>query len=276
MSSIAFDDALGWTRGLLQARLLSELFADRLTAFVLKGGMAMRARDHMARATQDIDLDADQDLEVSAMQNLVRRGIRRALSCGLLEDVEITEPKQTDTTARWRIRGTDPRTRQDLTLTIEVSRRDSIEAQFVDTMPYSADTGEHERPIQVYSAPMLAFKKVKALMADNREAPRDIVDLYLLIRAQVEPPRKLMAAWMADRDPALTIARLWQKLESMDETTFRAQVLPSLPAGEQAHRLYGDWDAIRLEVGQHLQGWMEAATRAKGPSTSPAISGAPA
>lgn len=259
MSHLVADDALGWTRSMLQTRLLSELFADRLEAFVLKGGMAMRLRHQHARATQDIDLDSDQNMSLSTMQNLVRRAIRRALSFGVLENIEITEPKQTDTTARWRIRGFDSKSKQNISLTVEVSRRDKINEEDFQDIDYGLGTIQTERPIRVYTNQLLAFKKVKALLADNREAPRDVSDLYLLICAHVEPPINQLREWLKDKNEQTVLNQLWNKIDSMDEARFKAEVLPSLPIGEQSHQLYKNWDHVRLEVGTQVERWIKEA-----------------
>ena len=257
MSQLAADDALGYARSLLQARLLSELFADRVESFVLKGGMAMRVRHESARATQDIDLDADFSVTTPTLQGLVRRAIRRALAQGGLENVEITEPKQTEVTARWKIRGFDPNSRQSLLLTIEVSRRDQIDASDCDIIDFSPTAAHRERPIRVYNNRALAFTKVKALL--GRDAPRDIADLFLLIRAEVDPPIAELSQLLQSDNAADVIATLWNKIDSMDEARFKSEVLPSLPADQRAQHLYQSWEQIRLEVGLHVERWIEQA-----------------
>lgn len=268
MSNLVHSDALDWTRELLQARFISEVFADRMEAFVLKGGMAMRVRHRHTRSTQDVDLDASKDFPLANIQTLVRKAIKRSLKGNVLEDVEITEPKQTDTTARWRIKGIDKQTGQNLVLTVEISRRDNILNEDVDEIPFSPthDSINTEfRPIRVYNNQALALRKVRALLCDARNAPRDIVDLYLLIKADVTPPIKEMRQWLKDDPDALS--RLWYKIDSMDEKQFKQEVLPCLPATPQSHDLYKNWDAIRLEVGMCLEDWITK-SQASPPSLS--------
>ena len=148
----AIHDALGWARDAIQGRIIAQIFAQRVHGIVLKGGMAFRVQHpQWARATKDIDLDADQELSMATLQRTVRQAIKQATSDGLIRDVVITEPKQTETTARWRIRGFDPTSRQNLLLTIEVSRRDHIDASDYDMVQYAPSTSQYERPICVYN-----------------------------------------------------------------------------------------------------------------------------
>lgn len=256
-------DALGFTRDLVQARIIAKLFAQKVRGFALKGGMAMRVgHEKWARATKDIDLDADQDLSVSAIQQVVRKAILSATQDGLLKDVKISEPKQTETTERWKISGLDERTGQTLHLTVEVSRREHIDPSDTREALYGPDNGEW---VTVYRDESLAFKKVKALMADTREAPRDIADLYLLIQADVEPPIEKLRAFMK-MGGVLEIRHMWAKLDRMDNAMFRAEVLPSLPPSPDGQILFQDWESIRLTVGENLERWIKMA---RGEEVSP-------
>ena len=268
MSSLAPQDALEWARSMIQARMISEIFADRMESFVLKGGMAMKVRHKHSRSTQDIDLDSSHDIPLYVMQGLIRRALRRSLTQGLLQNVEITEPKQTETTARWNICGLDPHSGQRLNLTVEVSRRDSMNDNDFDNVDFSPDITCSERPIRVYSNSSLAFKKLKALMADSRDAPRDISDLYLLIGASVDPPIDKIKDWLKDCDPSI-ISKLWNKIDSMDEERFKTEVLPSLPLGDKARDFYKNWDHIRVTVGTHLEKWILEAQKEHSKSCTP-------
>lgn len=257
MSQVVSDDALDWTRSLVQARLVSEIFSDRVKGFVLKGGMAMKVRYAQSRATQDIDLDSLNDIPLFEMQKLMRNAIERALSDNLLEHVVISEPKQTETTARWRIRGIDKNTHQPLTLTVEVSRRDNVLDHEFNEMPYQYE--KVNASVLVYKSEALAFKKVKALLAPSREAPRDISDLFLMIKGQVDPPVAQLKEFLKQSTVEDITGLLWQKIDSMDFKRFKSEVLPSLPATSQAQEWYKSWDDVRLEVGQKVEDWLRLA-----------------
>lgn len=247
----AIHDALGWVRDTMQMRILSQMFAQNLEGLVLKGGMAMRVSHYRhARATKDIDLDADHDLSLSSLQNVVRKAIQLASRDGLLQHVVVTEPKQTDTTARWKISGFDPRTHQELHLTVEVSRRQHIDA--ADTYDGCDEDG---KKIVVYRDEVIAFQKIKALLCSTREAPRDIADLYMLIQTSVASPVPHLSKWMKEGNIA-NIEEMWRKIERMDQKMFREEVLPSLPPTPDGQLMYQDWEQIRLAVGMQVEKWL--------------------
>ena len=98
---------LAVVREALQSRLLVELMGNAMhKELVLKGGMAMRAVHGSVRYTKDIDLDADLKYSKGRVQGIVKRSIERAVSSGLIANAKVTEPKQTETTLRWKIVGT--------------------------------------------------------------------------------------------------------------------------------------------------------------------------
>lgn len=250
----AIHDALGWVRDTMQMRILSQMFAQNLDGLVLKGGMAMRVSHYRhARATKDIDLDADHDISLSSLQNVVRKSINAASRDGLLQNVIVTEPKQTDTTARWKISGYDPRTHQELHLTVEISRRQNIDAS--DTHEGSDDDGNR---IVVYRDEVIAFQKIKALLCSTREAPRDIADLYLLIQTSVASPVPHLSKWIKEGNIA-NLEEMWRKIERMDQKMFREEVLPSLPPTLDGQLMYQDWEHIRLTVGERVEKWLQEA-----------------
>lgn len=249
----AIHDALGWVRDTMQMRILSQLFAQELDGLVLKGGMAMRVVHYRhARATKDIDLDADSAIALGTLQNVVRKAIQASARDGLLQNVTVSEPKQTDTTARWKIAGFDPRTRQMLNLTVEISRRTRIDPSHTRQEP------EGNTDIVVYKNEIIAFQKIKALLCSTREAPRDIADLYLLIQSSVASPVPHLRKWLNEGNIA-NIKDMWAKIDRMDQTMFRQEVLPSLPPTPDGQQMYTDWDHIRLTVGEQVEAWLKQA-----------------
>lgn len=259
----AVHDALGWARDAIQGRIIAQIFAQRVHGIVLKGGMAFRVNHpKWARATKDIDLDADHELSMAALQRTVRQAIKQATADGLLRDVVITEPKQTETTARWKIAGLYPRTGQTLNLTVEVSRRETIQEEEV------RQTYFEEELINVYTDRSLAFKKVKAFLCPTREAPRDLSDLFLLIQAHVEPPVAELRQWFA-QGGAPRLEEMWQKIQRMDRELFKAEVLPSLPPTVDGQLFYQDWDDMCTTVGVHLEKWIEQAMAEGGGAPAP-------
>lgn len=252
----ATHDAIGWVRDAVQSRILAQIFAQRMSGLVVKGGMAMRvSHSKHARATKDIDMDASQDIPLSTLQQIVRKSIQLSTRDHLLTNVKITEPKQTETTSRWKIAGTDPRTGQVLNLTVEISRRDQIKEQDVRQETFGDDQYEW---VQVYRDEVIAFQKIKALLSSTREAPRDISDLYLLIKAQVKSPVPHLRQWLKMGGVA-NIEDMWNKIERMDQTLFKAEVLPSLPPTPDGQCMYKDWESIRLTVAEQVDKWLQEA-----------------
>lgn len=250
----ASHDALGWVRDTMQMRILSEMFAQKIEGLVLKGGMAMRVSHYKhARATKDIDLDADCNIPLMTLQNVVRRAIKASCQDSLLKHIEITEPKQTDTTARWKLSGFDTRTGQKLNLTLEISRRESIEKE--NTKLGTTDDGDE---VIVYKDEIIAFQKIKALLSPTREAPRDIADLYLLIKTSVKSPVPHISKWIKEGNIA-NVKEMWLKIESMDKNMFKSEVLPSLPPTVDGQLMYQDWDEIRVTVGEQVEKWIKEA-----------------
>lgn len=262
----AIHDALGWARDTVQSRIVAQVFSQRVHDVAVKGGMALRLGHHKwARATKDIDLDASPELSLPALQQVMRRAIRLATSDGLLKEVRITEPKQTDTTARWKVSGIYPRTGQALNLTVEVSRREPVSAQDVRQVPATDGSGEW---VTIYTDQAMAFKKVKALLSDRREAPRDVSDLFLLIKAQVPPPIEHIRRWLAQGGVA-QVEQMWAKIERMDQEMFRKEVLPSLPPTSEGQQVYKDWESICLTVGENVQQWIRQAQALDAPASQP-------
>lgn len=245
-------------KDLLQARFLSRMFAHDVShtteRLVLKGGMAMRVAHGSARHTKDIDLDADHDMDLASVQTCVRRSIKEATGGGWLENVKVSEPKQTHTTARWKIQGTLPQTNTVLHLTVEISFRHHIGAHETVRVPFAGDPSSAAQ-IPVYNDEVLLLNKVEALLSPNRDAPRDVVDLFILFKAgvTVTPGRlseRLLGPWDACR-----MQDLWNKLESMDEERFETEVRPNwtLPVGDPH---WQDWLSIRLFVGEQIEALM--------------------
>lgn len=235
---------------LLQARVLAGMFSNKVKNMVVKGGMAMRLAHNHARHTKDIDLDAEHDATLDSIQRLVRSSIKQATQGGWLDNVSITEPKQTHTTARWKINGNDPRTNQHLHLTVEISFRQHLQEDDIHHVE-TEDCGV-KMIVPVYKDEMLAINKIDALLSDHRDAPRDVIDLFLLFQAGVEIPTPKLSERLGECDIEEKISTLWNKIESMDEKRFQEEIVPiwdmdSIPVEWQ------DWLKIRLYVEEQVE-----------------------
>src|SRR5579859_3951002 len=185
--------ALSQLRDVLQQRLLTHLYrGTESSSLVLKGGAAMRVLTESARYTQDLDFDHDPHRSLASLQRTVRSAIDRALQGSGLADTTVSEPKQTDTVARWKISG---RTLagEHLHLTVEVSRRRAPDLGHVIKVPVQiADRTLPRVYVSVYDEQALADNKLVALLDERRTAPRDVYDLELLLARGVCPGAKIV------------------------------------------------------------------------------------
>jgi predicted nucleotidyltransferase component of viral defense system len=257
-------DEVAFRRELLQAKLLVELMSQAVhEELVLKGGLAMRAVLGSTRYTENIDLDATPGASVTRLQGIVRRSIDRVLKQhGLLEDARVTEPKQTDTTLRWKVLGRAAGTARPVSLAVEVSRRPwaaAFQAELLELNPAFAG-GATKGRVRVLNAQALAVCKVLALTDPRRDAPRDLFDLSILLETKLEDPADLLAKQPTQRLEA-ALVDLWTKVESMDYTRFRAEVAPYLPTEAAAAVTEDRYAALQVLVGTGVEQWLEDALR---------------
>lgn len=247
-------------RELLQARLVATLFASNArNAFALKGGLAMRMLHGSMRLTKDVDLQGNPALRTAHARSLVREAIKTTLAGGLLRDVEVTEPKQTETVQRFKINGFLAGGESQVHLTVEVSRRGMPPSEFVSRIPMRGPTPETSgHPVDAYTADLISLNKIDALLSPTRFALRDVWDLDVLIAMEVKPPMRLLAGIGQDAiDEALS--QLWSKLELMTYAHVKEQLIPFMRP-QDAERLDEEsWDAMRLRVGERVESWLSEA-----------------
>lgn len=264
---------LAVVREALQSRLLVELMGNAMhKELVLKGGMAMRAVHGSVRYTKDIDLDADLKYSKARVQGIVKRSIERAVSSGLIANAKVTEPKQTETTLRWKIVGTQPGSDAPLNLTVEVSRRATIaNGHIIEVpLPTAYSGGALGVKVQVLDSQAIAVTKVLALTDPKRMAPRDLYDLHVLIEAKVEDPTQLLRS-LPEAGVRLpqAMAELWPKIEAMTYEQFKSDVIPHLPDNVAKAIDEDAFEDMRLQVGTSVEKWLKAATEASGAALLP-------
>jgi len=246
-------DAAILERELVQARLLSAVFSRALkNEVVLKGGMAMRALYGSQRHTKDIDLGQDGAAHsLASLQRLMRRAVKEATQ-GFLDAVVVTEPKQTDTVARWKIHGRTP-AGTDIGLTVEVSRRGVANGHLTHETYRVPGGGMPAVTLDVYDGQAMAASKVFALASETRLAPRDLYDLDLLVRMDVRPDPALFDG-IPDR--RAFVAQCWRKIELMDWALFEQEVMPYLPGSARSRLDEPAFEAMRIRVGEAIERWL--------------------
>jgi len=244
-------------RDLVQCRLLGAIFSHSLrNEVVLKGGFAMRVMAGSVRYTKDLDLESYSSVPMKLVQNCIRKAIGDLRGSGLIADLTMTEPKQTETTQRWKIGGRVGD--QDIHLTVEVSRRGAEPPEQIERTTYDSGDGLGPVPVACIALPSISAAKVDCLLNPNREAPRDIYDLFLLIKMDIRPSPKAIAEYGRDRLVEMRES-LWAKLEKMDYEIARQSLLGFLPS-EAAQSLTPEvWDEMRLVVDDKIREWLDEA-----------------
>jgi predicted nucleotidyltransferase component of viral defense system len=243
---------LSQTRDAFQLRLLTFLYrGSTSSSLVLKGGAAMRVLTESARFTQDLDFDHDPHRSLASLQNTVRTAIDRAIHGSGLLDTSISESKQTDTVARWKISGRT-RTGENLHLAVEVSRRQTPDPKHVLKIPVQiADRTLPRVYVSVYDEQALTDNKLAALIDDRRTAPRDIYDLELLLARGAVPS----AAAVENVGGTVTLMkRVADKLDLMSWALFRDEVLPTLPVETHTHVDEDEYLAMKVRLLETLEG----------------------
>ena len=238
-------------RDALQQRLLTHLYrGTESSSLVLKGGAAMRVLTESARYTQDLDFDHDPHRSLASLQRTVRSAIDRAVQGSGLAGVSISEPKQTDTVARWKVSGRTS-TGESLHLTVEVSRRRAPDLGHVIRVPVQIPDRTLPRVyVSVYDEQALVDSKLAALLDERRTAPRDIYDLELLLARGVCPSAQ---AVHEVADQVTLVQRVSEKLDLMGWALFRDQVLPALPREIQSNIDEQEYLAMKVRLLESLE-----------------------
>lgn len=221
--------------------------------YALKGGCNLRFFWKSIRYSEDIDFDAHTIARETLRKNvnhiLSAVGFKRILHSSKIELGQISEPKQTDTTQRWKVHLRADGSPSDLPTRIEFSRR-----KFDQGVVFGAVDSEIARIHDLH--PILAShyglegafaQKIDALTGRAQTQARDIFDLAML----------------AERGgPALNIPKDKKKLAvacenamSVSFDQFKSQVVAYLSPDYQSH--YGTrkvWDSLQENVVKTLEG----------------------
>lgn len=258
-------------RELLQTRILSALFAETMRhELVLKGGMAMRTSCGSARMTKDIDLGQSPGVPLERLQSVMRSAIKKALSTQLLNDVTVSEPKQTDTVGRWKING-HTEGGSHVQLTVEVSRRGLPPDGHIKTVNYipPVEYGVPPTLVDVYDMQAMAASKVQAILGENRLAARDLFDLNLLIEMKVTPPVELLSGLGPDYLES-AMNEIWSKVDMFTYEQFKSEIFPYV-SEQVASRLTEDvFEDMRITVASNVEQWLAEARNLSRGSNPPA------
>ena len=214
--------------------------------YVVKGGCNLRFFFQSIRYSEDLDID----ITVVAKQTLKNK-IDRALSSAPLVPllrsrglaiVDLSAPKQTDTTQRWKIGLSVAGSALPLRTKIEFSRRGAaqdsvfgaVDAELARHYGITAPLANH------YAAAEAVEQKLAALAQRPETQARDVFDLHLLLSTRPELRVEVSRTVM---DKATECAM------SLSFDDFSGQVVAYLsPEHQSLYRSKESWDQMQGEV----------------------------
>lgn len=209
--------------------------------YAVKGGACLRFFHRSPRLSEDMDIDVVRGVRMKTLQNAVdavltaRAFAGSLLTIGIL-GLQVTKPKQAETTQRWKIA---LRLSGDTTLPTKLEfsrRRESL--TYASGIPDAEILIRYKLPpfaAHYYDAAQMASQKILALTSLSRHAARDLFDLHhLFSMVKIEP------ALLARTIPQEAIDRAADHVTTFSHRDFSEEVLPYLP--EDMMNLYADPD----------------------------------
>jgi predicted nucleotidyltransferase component of viral defense system len=219
--------------------------------YSLKGGCNLRFFLKSIRYSQDIDLDV-QIIRKDTLQNLVNK-ILHSTPFGMVLRTqgisigEISEPKQTETTQRWKVK-LIVLNAMSVNTKIEFSRRgitdllqfDAIDPLIIQNYKLTPILANH------YTKEAAFKQKISALALRNETQARDLFDLYHLLRIGVKKPQTTKE--MEDQTK-----KAIENALSLTYEEFLGQVVAFLPLDyQQQYRQIELWNAMVDDVVKQL------------------------
>lgn len=230
----------------LQARL------DQ-TPYVVKGGANLRYFFESPRYSEDIDLDAISiepwKLEERVDGVLAASATRLLLRTGGLTVKEVTKPKQTETTQRWKPLIEVTGRQVPVRTKIEFSHRGADPRRALEAVPdrIVAPYALRAPTMLHYTANAAIEQKIVALALRSETQARDVFDLELLLRQHRD------AIGAGEIEPHMLEVALERSFELPFEA-FQDQVLPFLDP--EIAELYEDpatWEQTQTFVAERLR-----------------------
>lgn len=156
--------------------------------YALKGGCNLRFFFNSIRYSEDIDIDAHtiapHTLTKTVNKILSSVPFTQILRTRSLSISNISLPKQTQTTQRWKIQLNIPLLPLPINTKIEFSRRESISSISTEAISRELIMTYKLRSILIshYPVTIALQQKIKALILRNETQARDIFDIYHLIQ----------------------------------------------------------------------------------------------
>lgn len=240
---------------LLQFRMVSAIFSQMAAKEVaLKGGMAMRVHGGEVRNTRDIDLSASPTHpSVSALRGRIRNAIAsfKRISPEYASFV-VSEPKMTDTTMRWKINGTLGG--EAVFFKIEVSRRSHLPKEHIQRKIWKPEFANGVVAVDIFDEPAMIASKVAALASDQRNAPRDVFDIWIMGKLSFQMTDDLRSLLLEKNPDILKTA--WDKIDGMSFEQAKSELVPFLSKDLASRFDEGFWDEIKLGASTAIESWI--------------------
>lgn len=205
------------------------------TAYAVKGGICLRLFHSSPRLSEDLDLDIFHftvfSLREKIRKILTRRAFMEHLRTLGISELKTTEPKQTETTQRWKIHlvmgGGSFLTR------LEFSRRRQNLVGAVGGIPSAELLHLHQMTpflLNHYNVEEMVRQKILALASPARMALRDLFDMHHLITYS-NIPLPLLRSGVSTESVRLAI----EKIRLFKMADFLDQVVPFLPVDLANH-----------------------------------------
>jgi predicted nucleotidyltransferase component of viral defense system len=229
----------------LGARLDKKLYA-------LKGGCNLRFFWKSIRYSQDIDFDvqtiARHTLQKKIRQILGAPGFKQILRGFKIQLAKVSEPKQTDTTQRWKVHLQVEGSGTDLPTKIEFSRRKFGPGIVFGPADPEILNAYNLRPIIAshYDLEAAFGQKIEALLRRKETQARDIFDLAFLSERG--------AKGSASKTDKEKLAKACEIVLSVPFDQFQGQVVAYLAREYQEY--YGNrgaWDSLQKNVVRALE-----------------------
>lgn len=221
--------------------------------FVLKGGCNLRFFFQSIRYSEDIDFDittiSRETLQKNVNKLLESIPFQRILFAKTLEIVNLSQPKQTDTTQRWKLGLRLTNAQRILSTKIEFSRRKMDEGVLFEPVNSEIISQYHLQPTLCshYTRETAFYQKVNALIYRTETQARDIFDLYLLSTGRLNVSE---IPYISNDDFSKAIEHAY----SVSFSDYRGQVVSFLMPEYQEY--YGTdtvWNEILQKVIELLQ-----------------------
>lgn len=216
--------------------------------YALKGGCNLRFFLKSIRYSQDMDLDIH-TVRKETLSNTVNRILESTpfllmLRAKNMELTHVSEPKQTNTTQRWKIQLQQTNTSLPINTKIEFSRRETEETPLFEPMDSLIISTYQLTPIYAshYSMQQALMQKIWALILRTETQARDIFDIVHLFDMGI----KLGEISTAMRE---RFKEAEENALSIPYAVFKSQVISYLPL--EYHCQYKDpasWDRMVLQV----------------------------